>query len=299
MHRRYVIVPLVAACSVSLSQASTTFTATTPILSIVQDTSNLRLAETSYQMDIAPSSDVYINSVSLVPGVGYDNNLGLNVPAALYYSGPGSGTLTQGVPLSGGSSYHFYDILDEQGARPSVPVGTYNFSLEFTGGDSPSSSDVLGDVPLQVEVVNKIDASASAVANPSTISPGQTTTISATLTNNMTDRNFVVTTTGYFGPGMTDGAGHSLVNANFLGNWNNQTIAPGDSRTDNHTSWQATAASPNGTYVGDLFIQGGLYAGDGFDIPVALTVTVIPEPAAGVLLMLPAIVFACRTRRRA
>jgi hypothetical protein len=292
---RHFASPLLAVALVgAAASAAPTFTANTPILTVLQDGSNLRGTYTAYSVGFSTDQDVYLNSFTLVPGAGYDSNISLSIPSQLYYY---SGTYTPGTLIPSGSNYTFYSMVYGSGLASLAATGIYNFSVEVTGGATPDATDVLADIPLQVEVFNKLDVTGTAVATPSTISPGQSTTVSMTVTNNMTDRNFVTTEWGYYGSGMVDGLGDSLTNTSFDGNWFNTTIAPGTAETQDHTTWAATALTPNGTYNGDLFVEGGLYYGDEFDIGADPSVVVAPEPVGGAAAGLLAMVGLCYRRR--
>lgn len=290
-------VMLAVGFSVLPAQGSVDFNTTTPILTVVQDASNLRLSTTDYQIYITPDSDVYLNSFTVIPGAGFDNNINLLVPPTFNYNGnSSSGVYTPGNLLAGGDTYQFWDAVQADGPQAAA-TGIYNFTLEIAGGDTPQSNDVLGDVPLQVEVINKLDVSATSQANPSTISPGQTTTVSATVTNHMTDRDFLIGTYGFINKGMTDSEGDALPHPQFVGNWSGTSIAPGDSVTGDHTTWTADSATPDGVYTGDLFIEGGLYYGDTLDVGLSPTVTVVPEPGATMLIALILPLAGLRRRR--
>lgn len=293
------------------AHAAPSFSTGTPIQSAVIDTSNLGGAATRFRVDLVHESadpDLYINSVNFLPGTGYDPNIGLelgldaadpgNHPEGYQYNGGQYYVL--GTAITGDSFFHFEEPVRHFGAvDPSVAPGIYNFNLTFRGGDSASADELLADLALQVEVIQKLDVDAVGFTNPDPIHAGQTTTVSLTLTNHMADRDFVSTTWYYGNNGMEMPDGSHLENGNFVGDWFDKHVAPGQSRTDDHTTWDATAATPLGTYTGDMGVSGGLYNGDDFSIPISPTVAVVavPEPATVSLVALSPAVLLVRRRR--
>jgi hypothetical protein len=293
---------VVALAAASVAQAAINITPSFTILSGVQDTSNLDSAGTRYRGSLdadGTDGDLYINSVQFVPGAGYDPNIGLQLEAATALSHDDV-TYTYGTPISGETHWTLDRIIDHYGAiDSSVAPGIYNFSAVFTGGSSSTATDTLATWNLQMEVFPKIDITLGGSSTPAVIGYGDTTTVQVTLTNNMADRSFI-TTTWYFGNnGMEQGP--VGMQGNFVGNWFDQEILPGTSRTDDHTTWTAAPGSlPPGTYLGNLGIYGGLYNGDENSIAALSpqpTVELIPEPAS--LSLIGAALALTARRRRA
>lgn len=296
-------------CAAPLLQAAPTIDATHNILSGLQDISNISIgAGTQYgaQLDkSAADGDLYINGLNLVPGLNWDSNIALtaNNSGTLTYDANASYTL--GTAISGDAFWTIDDAATLFSAvDSSVTPGIYDFSLEFLGGDGDSSTDILASLPLQLEVFPFLNVSALGTATPGTISTGQQTTISATLTNIMSSRDFV-STTWYIQTGALQMGPDNLPFNEFAGSWFNKIVAPGDSITDLHSVWHADPSSPLGTYgttLGDshLGIIGGLYNGDGFFVVLSgPTVEVVPEPGTLALLGLAAGTLLMKRRRMA
>jgi hypothetical protein len=296
-------------CAASLLQAAPAIDATFNILSGLQDVSNISMVwGTQYGAHLGKSAadgDLYINGLNLVPGLNWDSNIALtaNNSGTLTYNGNESYTL--GTAISGDAYWFIHNAATLFSAvDSSVTPGIYDFSLEFLGGDSNSSNGILASLPLQLEVFPFLNVSASGTATPGTISAGQQTNVSATLTNNMSSRDFVSTTWYIQGGAMQMGSDY-LAFDDFAGDWFDKTVAPGDSRTDSHSIWHAAPSNPLGTYgtaVGDshLGIIGGLYSGDGFFVVLSgPTVEVVPEPGTLALLGLAAATLVRRRRRMA
>lgn len=294
-----------SAFALFLAASSTTYAAVsiTPdysILSGIQDTSNLDYSTTRYRGTLnsdGADGDLYINSVQFIPGAGYDPNIGLQFNVGTSFDYNSGQTYTLGTPISGPANWSLDRIITHDGAiDPSVAPGIYDFSAVFTGGDSPSATDTLATWNLQIEVFPYMDITLGGSSSPAVIGYGDTTTVQVTLTNNMVSRSFFSYTWWYGGGGMQQGS--AAMQGNFVGDWFNQEIAAGDSRTDDHTTWTADSSSlPTGTYVGSLGLYGGLYLGDEHSITALNpqpTVELIPEPVsigmagAGILIGLTA-----------
>lgn len=277
------------------------------IMTGVQDTSNLwnGVATTGYGFNVTTNASdpaYYINNIELVPGAGWNSNLTFNIAD---YNG--SGTLgngfsnndyTLGTPLKQGTTYYWSNVLAHYGAfDSSIATGIYSFDAVFQGGLNSTATNTLFDAQLQVEIVKKVDVSVTPSYDQQTIGQGGTSTVSETVKNNMANRTFVSTT--WFITGMGDGSGNSL-SGNFVGNWFDQSIAPGDSLTGQHSTWTAAGNQAPGTYTGDTGIVGGLYNGDQlfFGNPSNTTIYVAaPEPAAMALLGMGAMAVIRRRRR--
>ncbi len=250
------------------------------ILSGVKDTSNMwyGFGHTGYDFFMvtqAADPTYYLNSISLVPGSTWNAGLTFDISNSL---GQGSSAYTLGNALNSNQTYIWGSVANHSFAfNSSVPNGIYNFNLQFKGGTTSTSSDILLDQALQVEIVNGVNATEISVLDHSTILRGGTATSTVTLQNNMT-RDFVVTNTGISGNGNPNG----FLSANFLGTWQGQSIAGGSSRTDLHSSWTASSTQATGVYSQDALIIGGLYNGDGFyfGTPGNTTINVVPEPGS-------------------
>jgi hypothetical protein len=194
-----------------------------------------------------------------------------------------------------GQTYYWSDVLNHNGAFSSViPTGTYSFDASFLGGTSASATNTLYSKTFQVEIVNKIDATVGISYDTSVISPGGTSTVSATLHNNMA-RDFVSST--WFLTGQSSGS--DQLSWNFVGDWFDKTVVGGGSRTDLHSTHTAAADQPSGTYTGSNGIVGGLYNGDQFYFGTDsnTNILVVPEPSSVAVLLIGAIGIFCRRRR--
>ena len=205
---------------------------------------------------------------------------------------------------AGDGHYRRPDVLLERRVPPqrgvrfgAAPVGLYSFDAVFTGGSSATDNSVVIDVPLELEIVNTINATVTTQLDTNSIGPGQTATVSATLQNNMTDRSFVTTT--WFLTGEYNGP--NSLSYNFVGNWFDQTIAPSESLSGQHLTWTDTPTVPPGTYVGTNGIVGGLYNGDNFYFAgnsTSINVTAVPEPMSLLGLALGAVALVRRGEAR-
>lgn len=245
-------------------------------------------------------SDFYLNQINILPGSNYDANLnlfndlnyGANVTSGFFQD-----EYTLGTALSEDGFYFFDGIARRNGVvDSSVAIGTYDFQVQLIGGDSSTATDIVGTFDFNLEVVDTITAMASGIMSNSVIGPGDTSTLSATLTN-MGPRD-MITTTWYVSAFAKDGdysnPDNFLQFEDFQGDWFNKTIgANGGSRTDLHSKWSRASTNMNGQYLGNNGIYGGLYNGDTHSWKISGdTVEVVPEPAsmlalsAGVALLL-------------
>lgn len=297
---------------VSSGRANPTVTAESSILSGVQDASNMWLASsTSYGFVFSTSTgdpDFYLNSIGLSAATNdsdgtpasFDPSANFTIGGPTLGNGFPSNSYTLGTPISGGQTFYWSNVFSHAMAfdAASAPVGLYDFNAIFTGGSSATDDSVVMDVPLQLEIVNKIDVTETSQVNPGSIGPGQTATVSATLQNNMADRNFVTTT--WFWTQPANGS-NVLAPGPMIGNWFNQTIAPGTSLSGLHTAWTDSPTQPIGTYIGTTGIVGGLYNGDNFyfgdNNNTSITVAAVPEPMSLLGLGLGVVAFARRRRR--
>ena len=236
------------------------------ILSGLKVVSNFASSDTRFGFNLYNSPadpPLYINSIDFIPGAGYDANIALASPGSVFSTNRGAYTL--GTAIDPDTAFWLYNAVQRSGAvDAAVANGIYDFNLEIKGGDNPSATDVLGEIPYQIRIADGVNVSITAVtATPSTIHAGQTATVGLTVTNSDLVETFVTTTWYYLNGGMEQGPNH-LENGQFVGNWFDQSIAPGGSLTDGHTTWDATAGTPLGDYSPSLGISGGLYNGDDF-----------------------------------
>lgn len=265
------------------------------ILSAFKDVSNFSYAATRFGFSLFNDTgdDLFVNSISFLPGFGYDTAIGLDSPG-IYDS-----TQPLGSAIAPDSSFQIYNAVERFDAvDPSVLNGIYNFSLEVFGGTSDSSFDFLGSLDYQIRIADGINVSITqAIATPNTIAAGQTTTVNLTVTNDDFTETFVTTTWWYSNGGMMQGD-DNLENGQFVGNWYDQSIGPESSRSGDHTTWDASIATALGGYSPSLGIRGGLYFGDEFDLsaPAVPIVTVVPEPASVGLIVISAALLLRRRR---
>lgn len=257
-----------------------------PILSALKDTSNFSISTTQYGFSLANGAldpTLYINSIDLVPGVGYDANIGLSTPGVFSTN---VGPYTLGDPIAPGAGMFLYDAVSRFGnVDPSVSNGIYDFNIQVKGGYDTSATDVLGDLAYQIRIANGVQVTITGItATPNTISAGQTTVVGVTLTNNDPTETWVNTT--WFVGAFSQGANTLNFDSFFPTagwNWFNKSVAPGDSLTGDHSSYSADALTPLGAYSPNVGLVGGLYNGDSFwlNAPGDPLVTVtVPEPTS-------------------
>lgn len=254
------------------------------ILSGLKDVSNFTSSVTRFGFNLYNSptdSPLYINSIDFIPSAGYDANIALVSPGTVFNTNHGAYTL--GTAIDPDTAFYLYDAVQRSGAvGATVANGIYDFNVKIKGGEDAFATDILGDIPYQICIADGVNISITGVtAMPSTIHAGQTTTVGLTVTNNDLVETFVTTSWYYVNGGMEQGVDH-LENGQFVGDWFNQSIAPGGSLTGDHTTWDATAATPLGNYSPNLGITGGLYNGDDFALaaPGDPLLTVVPLSAS-------------------
>lgn len=267
-----------------------------------RDLSNVMFGNSAYKLRVetqAGDPDLYINGVTLTPSNDWDSLLDSTLPAVQYGTG-----YNLGDPISGGSVLEWFPVVIGSAIDPGVPDGVYHTTMSILGGADANAQDLLASFGIAVEVAEKLDISVTAAASPSTIPQGGTTQVSMTVKNNMIGHDFVSTT--WWLQGFVSGS-DQLGWSSFNGYWFNQTIAPGDSRTDLHSTWFASANQAPGTYLGTLGVVGGLYNGDWYyvsnDPQARITVrgapvTGVPEPSAWATVGLGLAVLAPILRRR-
>jgi hypothetical protein len=297
LQRLIVLLPILAISAGAFAQLSADIP--DKIRTGIQDYSNLNIfSGTSYNGTISHSGSdpaTYLNSMSISTGAGWDDRIALSVPTGTVDTNEGAYTL--GTAIEGDKYWYAYNLVTAGQIDGGVLPGVYDFSLNLFGGVEASSNDLLSSVSLQLEVFNRLDVVASAVANPDTIGIGQQTTVSMTVTNQMQNRDFRTTT--WFTAGGTGDPGFGALQFDgFYGNWFDQVIAPGASHTDEHTKWTATGSTPTGAYQSWLGVVGGLHPSDWFWIRASnATVNVVPEPAT-MTILLGGLALVARRRRK-
>lgn len=287
------------------AMADPTFTELNTRLSGLKDTSNIWWSFTQYGSQMqAGGSPMFINSMNLVGGSNYSNDLGLNVASEFGYydyTTSTSGTYTLGTEIAGDADWNICRMLFRDGdVTASVDEGIYDFSLEIYGGDSNSANNLLGTLEYELEVFDRIDITASGSASPGVITAGQQTTVDMTVANNMASRDYVTTSWFTVNNGMEQGS-NSLIWLGFTGDWFDKSISAGGSRTDAHTIWAAGDSTALGTYTGNMGVLGGLYNGDThwslMSPAPTVEVVAVPEPGTLAAVGLGALILLRRRRR--
>lgn len=259
------------------------------------DTSNLYISESQYDVDLFTDSgddDLYINGISISAGTNYNPLINFEVNL---------NSFVLGSAISGGTSINFDNIARRfWSVDSSVPIGFYDFNVDFFGGADGSENNLLGSVNFEFEVVEMIEFSTSGSATPSVIPQGGMSTASATLTNTSASRNLYTRTWYYSNNGFTMGS--EQLTGDFVGDWFGHEITPGNSRTDDHTTWAASTGQATGVYSGNYGVIGGLYAEDEHffgvnDVTIEVTESV-PEPASLAVIGAGIAFFARRRRNK-
>lgn len=288
---------------VSAAALAQSYSTTRPILSGYRDTSNLSFSQTLYRFDFSRAESdaaTYINGFELVPGADWDSDLQFNLPTTTVNSGQGD-EYTLGTPLVGDQFREFRGIATHFGAvNPDVAAGIYSFQLRVIGGGNATAADELAVFDLQYEVTERLDVtvmpllSAPQVAQGGTFDAGMNVAASGS-------RAFVSESWYRTVPGFAMG-GIGMDGAVFTGNWFDQTVAPGTSRTDEHSRYTVAANQALGVYESSYGVIGGLYDGDEHLIealPKARieVVAAVPEPATLAGLALGALALSRRRRK--
>ncbi|HLO99336.1 MAG TPA: PEP-CTERM sorting domain-containing protein [Fimbriimonas sp.] len=249
----------------------------TNIRSGFHDTSNLYSSAAQYDVDLFTDfgdDDLYINGVSISAGTNYDPLINFEINLESF---------VLGTAITGGDSFRFENIARRfWQVDSSVAAGFYDFNVDFFGGVDGSDNTLLGTLNFEFEVIDMLEFSTSGSASPAVIPQGGVSTASATLNNPSSTRSLFTTTWYYSNGGFAMGS--EQLTGDFVGNWFDKEIAPGDSRTDDHTTWTASTGQTVGVYDGNYGIVGGYYANDehlmavnGVNIEVTESV---PEPAS-------------------
>ncbi len=273
--------------------------------SAVKDSSTMGYTSTNYGVRLehaAADPNLFINSVTITGGAGWDPNIDLSVSTA--YIGNTNGTFEQntytlGTAISADVNWDFDVMANRSGTiASSVATGFYDFTVDIKGGASNSANGLLASFGFHMEVVNTITAQASTTMSPPSVGYEQTSHANVTFQN--TGSRVFKTTTWYISAFSLNGANTDyLTFEDFEGNWFDQVLAPGASITGQHSKWKATSANAIGNYQGDIGIYGGLYKGDNHSWRASGTnLQVVPEPASMTILA-AGLAFIARRRKSA
>ena len=275
-----------------------------------RDVSNTIVSNINYKIALSTNTgdaDTYLNAVNLDTSAGkWDSNINLTLPTTTVdYHNNSDGTnntYTLGTAISGGTQWTFNAATHYGAIDNSVPDGIYTATLNLLGGATMDSTDTLGSFSISLQVAQKLDIDVSTTATPDTIAQGGKTQLSMTVKNNLTGLNFVSTT--WYDSGVSNGTS-SLNRDSFDGDWFNKVFAPGDSRTDLHSTYSAALNQELGDYTTTNGVVGGLYNGDEYFVRsnVATKVTVIkgaatPAPSSSIIMAFGLLFGATRLRRR-
>ena len=252
----------------------------------------------------AGDSDLFINNMVITPGGTYDPLIAMqtNVGSFDYHDNNSNinNTYIFGTAISADNDWSFNGAFHNGEIDAAVADGIYDFSLDFMGGANSEDNSTLASFGLHVDVFQKIDLTTNMVATPTTIKEGGPgTVVSMTVTNNMVGRTFV--TRSWYVSNFSDGSGHFLQFDNFAGNWFDQSIAPGDSHTDDHSLWHAALNTPIGHYTGFNGVIGDVHEGDFIFMDStrqAEVDVIVPEPASFAVLGLGALALIRRRRKK-
>ncbi|MCE9558255.1 MAG: PEP-CTERM sorting domain-containing protein [Armatimonadetes bacterium] len=299
---RILLVAFAAAFS-HMAIAEVGFNAVNETLSALKDTSNLSFSSTNYRtgFHVANEAQLFINSTGITQGAGWDNDLSLDLQSQFgYYDFVSNSFQTYhlGDEITGDHDWTFDNTITHNGSvNPDVSEGVYDFSLDFYGGANSAATDLLGSVNYHIEVFNQLDITANGTATPNVLNGDDVAIIDMTVGNQMASRDFVSTTWFWFGNDFS-----SNLTGDFTGDWFDKHIAPGATRTDEHSRWKARANTPLGVYTTGVGVIGGLYNGDNHGLALqnspTITVQSVPEPAALGAMVLGSILI-IRKRRRA
>ncbi|MBI5705581.1 MAG: PEP-CTERM sorting domain-containing protein [Armatimonadetes bacterium] len=295
-----VLCSLAAACALGQLSASPYYST----LSGFNDTSNMFMSQTAYDGWISHSGadpDTFINAMAITGGTTWDPDIDFFTPSGLfsYYDpGVGYGTYTFGTAISGDTNWYVGGLASRWGDVYNVDPGVYDFTLDIIGGADANATDLLASIQYVFEVAARLDVSATGEATPGVIHYGEVTQVAMTVQNHMPNRSFFSTTWFFSGGGMSQGT-DSLTHVGWEGDWWEEEIVAGGSRTDGHTAWKAAGAIPTGTYQGYMGVVGGLYLGDWHWVSMTgtvPTVELVPEPSGLLVLALGGLALIRRRR---
>ncbi len=251
----------------------------------VRDKSNV-LIDDSWKINLqtnAGDPDLFINNMVITGGTGYNPLINMQTQIGGFdFNGGGVNHYTFGTAINGANNWDLAGAFHDGNIDSGVADGIYDFNLDILGGGNNLATNVLASFGLHVDVFQKIDINTVMSATPSTIKEGGPgTEVSMTVTNHMTGRNF--TTRSWWVSTFGDGLGNELAFDNFTGNWFDKVIAPGDSRTDSHSTWHANLNTPIGHYTGFNGVIGDVHDGDFIFLNAdqqAEVNVIVPEPAS-------------------
>ncbi len=258
----------------------------------VRDASGMWRTETQYRftLDNTGGSAFFLNNITFNPTVNWHPDIDLGFETTDGFRRSFGSFYTYGTLINDGDSFTSEGFLRRFGAVAStVPVGLYEFEVDFLGGLDDASFDVLASIRYELEVVQSIDLSVGGTAMPGTISTGESMTVRMSVENNMTGREFLVAGLFFVIGGMEMEA-DDLNFGTFGGDWYSQPIIAGGSRTDDHTTWTAGAEDAPGTYTGTAMgVIGGLYNGEKHEWIMnspqpSVVLNAVPEPSSWALL---------------
>lgn len=291
--RQWAAVALLATCGSSALAQLDIHLASGDSRSAFRDTSNIGFGDgLQYRVNLfnpAGDPDVYINEISLAPDANWNANINLQAPSTDFEYNFGGGTYTMGTAISGANNWNFAGAFRNGAIDPSVADGIYTTTLNFLGGADSSATDTLASFGLTLQVAQKLDIGVTLAGSPDIIGQGQATQVSMTVTNNMTGLNFVSTT--WFVSGYSNGTDQLIFdNFTYTPGWFNRTVAPGDSLTDEHSTWSAAANQVGGDYFGNNGVVGGLYNGDFYFVGNSpqSRIGVVPAPSSVLSLLVGA-----------
>jgi hypothetical protein len=273
----------------------------------MKDKSNVFIDGTNWGVDLSTGAgdpNLFVNNMVITPGSGYDPLLNMQTQSGGFdyynYNTQANGHYNFGTAIGGGESWNFQGAFHTAEIDSAVANGIYDFSLGILGGTTNTATDVLANLSLHVDVIQKLDITTTFNANPDTIKEGGPgTEVSMTVTNNMTGRNFI--SSSWYVGGFGDGNGNYLAFDGFTGDWFDKTITPGGSRTDSHSLFHADLNTPIGTYTGFNGVIGGADSGDFFFMNTdkqAVVTVLVPEPASFAVLGIGALALIRRRKAK-
>lgn len=273
-----IISGLILAASAVHGFAAVSFTQINPTLSALRNPTNF-LTGSNYNCIFtkdATDPDVFVNGISLTVGPGWDANLDVLASSSF-------GDFAFGTPISGSQNRYVYLAGRNGSVDSSVPLGQYQFNTKVLGGDDANAQNILADFDWVIDVKNSFNLSLSAVVSLAFVNPGQTTDVTATVTNNESEA--ILLNSWYIKSGANSAYPTVPWGFHFNPGWG-ITMNPGVTETRLHHYFTPDAATPMQTYNVYGGVIGGYYEGDahwqGWTQPPQFTV--VPEPVTLVAL---------------